>query len=151
MKRRRRQPAAAVEVPMGPMIDMVFLLLVFFMVSARPLKPEADIPIGLPGAAAQDEPLDVPDEHTILIRADGAILLNEAPAAEAGDTVLDGLHRSLFRLREAARLAGSELLVTLAPEDAARHQRLVDVLNTCARAGIQGVTFDDPGGEEGAP
>ena len=104
---------------MGPMIDMVFLLLVFFMVSARPLKPEADIPIGLPGAAAQDEPLDVPDEHTILIRADGAILLNEAPAAEAGDTALDGLHRSLFRLREAARLAGSEMLVTLAPEEAA--------------------------------
>ncbi len=151
MKRRRRQTAPAVEVPMGPMIDMVFLLLVFFMVSARPLKPEADIPIGLPGAAAQEEPLDVPDEHTLVIRADGSLHLNEEAVAEAADTVLDDLHRRLFRLQEAARLAGSELLVTLAPDDAARHQRLIDVLNACARAGIRGVTFDDPGGEAGDP
>ena len=40
---------------MGPMIDMVFLLLVFFMVSAKPITPESDIPIGLPGQVAQEE------------------------------------------------------------------------------------------------
>jgi biopolymer transport protein ExbD len=151
MKRRRRQPVSGVEMPMGPMIDMVFLLLVFFMVTARPLKPEADIAIGLPGAAEQDEPLELPDEQKIIIQAGGAILLNELPLAEAQDRVLENLFRALSRLHEAARSARSELLVTLAPDDAARHQRIVDVLNACARAGIRGVTFDNPGGEEAGP
>ena len=34
----RRKDTQAVEMQMGPMIDMVFLLLVFFMVSAKPIK-----------------------------------------------------------------------------------------------------------------
>ena len=42
MKRRKREQPS-VEMQMGPMIDMVFLLLVFFMVTAKPIKPEADI------------------------------------------------------------------------------------------------------------
>ncbi len=148
MIRRRRRHDTAVEMQMGPMIDMVFLLLVFFMVTAKPLKPEADIPLGLPGTAEQDEPLDLPDEQKIVIQSSGAILLNESPLADAGDRELDKLHRTLYRLGEAAKASQSELLVTLAPEDEAKHQRIVDVLNACARAGISGVTFDDPGGEE---
>ena len=57
-----------VEMQMGPMIDMVFLLLVFFMVTAKPVKDEADISIGLPGAVSQEETLDIPDEQRIVIQ-----------------------------------------------------------------------------------
>ena len=133
---------------MGPMIDMVFLLLVFFMVTAKPLKPEADINIGLPGTAEQDEPLELPDEQKVVIQNSGAILLNELPLADANDRQLEKLYHTLYRLSASAKAAKTEVLVTLAPEDEAVHQRIVDVLNVCARAGIQGVTFDDPGGEE---
>lgn len=132
------------EMQMGPMIDMVFLLLVFFMVTAKPLKPEADINIGLPGAASQSEPLELPDEQRIGIRSDGTVLLNEQTLAAPGDRTMDKLHRTLFRLKESAQLAQTELLVTLVPDDAATHQRIVDVLDVCAAAGITGVTFDDP-------
>ena len=69
--RRRKRDQPAVDMQMGPMIDMVFLLLVFFMVSAKPIKPEADVNLGLPGMAEQDEPVDLPDEQRILIRANG--------------------------------------------------------------------------------
>ena len=41
MKIRRREEDNA-EISMSPMIDMVFLLLVFFIVAAKPIKPEAD-------------------------------------------------------------------------------------------------------------
>ena len=37
---------------MGPMIDMVFLLLVFFMVTAKPIKQESHMSLGLPGTVA---------------------------------------------------------------------------------------------------
>lgn len=142
--RRRRREQSAVEMQMGPMIDMVFLLLVFFMVTAKPIKPESDINLGLPGMAEQDVPVELPDEQRITIQAGGAVQLNEMTLAEPGDRELTKLFETLARLSQSAKAAKTDLLVTLAPEDSVVHQRIVDVLNVCAKAGIQGVTFDNP-------
>ena len=147
MKRRKREQPA-VDMQMGPMIDMVFLLLVFFMVTAKPIKPEADVNLGLPGMAEQDEPVELPDEQRILIRANGEVALNEQTLAAAGDSTLEKFAETLARLVRSAEAAKSELLVTLSPEDEAKHQRLVDVLNACAIAGATNVTFDQPAEEE---
>jgi biopolymer transport protein ExbD len=146
--RRRKREQPAVEMQMGPMIDMVFLLLVFFMVTSKPIKPEADINLGLPGMAEQDEPVDLPDEQRILIRANGEVVLNEQTLGEAKDAKLEKFTETLTRLVKSAEAAKSELLVTLSPEDEAIHQRLVDVLNACAQAGATNVTFDQPAEEE---
>ncbi|MCB1086762.1 MAG: biopolymer transporter ExbD, partial [Verrucomicrobiae bacterium] len=54
----------------------------------------------------------------------------------------------LDRFKKAADAAQSKALVTVAPHDAVPHQRLVDVLNACAEAGITGVTL--AGGGEGS-
>ena len=130
-----------VEMQMGPMIDMVFLLLVFFMVSAKPITPESDIPIGLPGQVAQEEVVDIPDEARILIRQDGQVVLNEQALDAPNARQLPELVAVLKRFKESADNAKSDALVTLAPHDAVPHQRLVDVLNACAEAKITGVTL----------
>ena len=69
----RRRDQQLVEMQMGPMIDMVFLLLVFFMVTAKPIKQESDISLGLPGTVAAEEAVDLPDEQRIRIEDDGTI------------------------------------------------------------------------------
>ena len=138
-----------VEIQMGPMIDMVFLLLVFFMVTAKPIKPEADVGMSLPGTVSQEESVDIPDEQQIEITAEGTVVLNELKMAEAGDREMPQLLATLKRFKEAARANKSEALVTIAAADQSTHQRIVDVLNVCARAEITGVTFADTGsGEE---
>ena len=147
MKRRSRHQQTAVEMQMGPMIDMVFLLLVFFMVTAKPIKPEADVSMGLPGSVEQDAPVELPDEQRILIRANGEVLLNEQAIGQPTDPELEKLRETLTRLVLSAKNAQTELLITLAPEDAAVHQRIVDVLNACASAGATNVTFDQPATE----
>jgi biopolymer transport protein ExbD len=114
------------------------------MVTAKPIKPEADINLGLPGMAEQDAPVDLPDEQRIVIRASGEVLLNEQALAAAGDQEMEKFVETLRRLVLSAEAAKAELLVTLSPEDEARHQRLVDVLNACAQAGATNVTFDQP-------
>jgi biopolymer transport protein ExbD len=144
MIRRRPRKDAPVEMQMGPMIDMVFLLLVFFMVSARPIKQESDINLGLPGSVAQDEAVEIPDEQRIDIQSNGTVVLNEQPLADPSDTQLPRLVAHLERFKKSADAARSNALVTLAPDDAVPHQRIVDVLNACARANITGVTFSDP-------
>lgn len=144
--RVRRRPFDECEIPMGPMIDMVFLLLVFFMVTAKPIKQESDIGLTLPGTVAQEEALDLPDEQRIVIAADGSVILNELVLADPGDTGMPRLLATLARFREATEANQAEPLVTIAADDNTTHQRIVDVLNVCARAEITGVTFADDAG-----
>jgi biopolymer transport protein ExbD len=146
--RIRRRDHQLVEMQMGPMIDMVFLLLVFFMVSAKPVKQESDISLGLPGTVAQEEALDLPDEQRIRIEDDGSIMLNDSVLGAPADSQLGDLVATLKRFKESADANKSEALVTLDAADGTNHQRIVDVLNACARADITGVTFSDSAGEE---
>lgn len=147
MKLRRRD-MQVVEMQMGPMIDMVFLLLVFFMVTARPQKQESDINLGLPGTVSQEEALDIPDEQRITIRDDGQIVLNELPVDAPQSRELPALLATLKRFRETADANKTEPLITIDAANAATHQRIVDVLNICAKAKITGVTFADDAEEE---
>ncbi len=145
----RRRDLQTVEMQMGPMIDMVFLLLVFFMVTAKPIKQESDIDIGLPGTVDQDQSVDIPDEARITIQPTGQVILNDQPLDTPSSTQMPELLTTLLRFKESADANKSEALVTIAPDDASDHQRIVDVLNTCAKAQITGVTFaDDTGGDE---
>jgi len=144
----RRKDVQTVEMQMGPMIDMVFLLLVFFMVSAKPVKQESDINIGLPGTVAQEEALEIPDEQRIQIQPNGQILLNDQPMDASQSPELPALLSTLKRFKESADSNKTEALITIDADDAANHQRIVQVLNACAQAKITGVTFADAGEEE---
>ncbi len=145
--RRRQRRMDLVEMQMGPMIDMTFLLLVFFMVTAKPTQPESDIKMTLPGSISQEEAVDLPDEQRIKIEANGQIILNDMTIDDPTSSELPELVRILTRLKRAADLSKSKAMVTLDPNDAVLHQRIVDVLGACARAGINGVTFADQSNE----
>lgn len=133
---------------MGPMIDMVFLLLVFFMVSAKPVKQESDINIGLPGTVSQEEALDIPDEQRIQIQPNGQIVLNDQPMDSPANAEMPSLLTTLKRFKESADSNKTEALITIDADDAANHERIVQVLNVCARAEITGVTFADSQDED---
>ena len=51
------------------------------------------------------------------------------------------LEATLRRYREASQLAKTKAMITIAAEDDAVHERVIDVLNACAGAGIKNVTF----------
>ncbi len=144
----RRRDQQLVEMQMGPMIDMVFLLLVFFMVTAKPIKQESDISLGLPGTVSAEETVELPDEQRIRIEDDGSIVLNDSVLGAPADGDLAELVATLKRFKESADANKSEALVTLDAADGTNHQRIVDVLNACARADITGVTFSDSSEEE---
>ena len=52
----------------APLIDVVFLLLIYFMVSARLKRPEADISLALPGSVSSSVELNIPNDLTDRIR-----------------------------------------------------------------------------------
>lgn len=129
------------ELQIAPLIDVVFLLLIYFMVSASLKKSEADLTLALPGAVAQTQPLNIPDEQVIEVDADGTILLNGRAYTDPAKADLDDLEYTLERYRAASRLVNVPASITIAADDDSVHERVVDVLNACAGAGIKNISF----------
>ncbi len=136
------------EVDMTPMIDCVFLLLVFFMVSTTFNRQEADISFALPGTADQAESVDIPDEQIIQITENGNVFLNDLEYDAPADADMPELVKTLILFRQTAEANRVPAMITIAPEDNVKQQRVVDVLNACTAAKIANVTFAVGSGDE---
>ena len=137
----RRIEHPQIELQIAPMIDVCFLLLFFYILTSKPVKPEADMSMTLPGTVSQEESVDIPDEQRITIQTNGQIVLNDLSVDSPQSRDLPALLKTLTRFKESADANKSEALITIDAADGCDHQRIVDVLNVCARSGIQGVTF----------
>jgi len=124
-----------------PLIDCVFVLLIYFMVCCSLIRSEADLSLSLPGQVKQAEAMAMPDEQVIEVRADGLIILNDQQYASHSKADLAALEQTLIRYREASSLLDAQPLITIAADRESVHERVVDVLNACAGAGIKNVTF----------
>lgn len=141
MARLRKKPDDRVGIPLAPMIDCVFLLLIYFMVSATLEKQEADLSFELPGTVEQTSPLEMPEETFIEIRADGQVVVNDYAYDSPGASRLPELAAMLTRFRLASEANRSEASVTLDPAPEATQQAIVRVMDACAAAGIEQVNF----------
>ncbi len=129
------------ELQIAPLIDVVFLLLIYFMVSSTLKRTEADLTLALPGAISQSTEMEMPDEQIIEISADGTIMLNNKTYTAQDKSDLAGLEYTLLRYQQASILSKTKAMITIAAADDSAHERVVDVLNACAGAGIKNVTF----------
>ena len=125
----------------APMIDVVFVIMLFFMVMAGAVKVERELNSKLPGSAETSGPTDFVDEIIINIAEDGEVTLNDEPMDTAASREMVQLRNTLLRLKQASDVAKSPTLVTIVSEPEAKYSRTVDVLDTLAVAGIENVTF----------
>ncbi len=140
MKLKRMEDPKA-EIAMTPLIDCVFLLLVFFMVSANFKPTEADISFSLPGTAAQSDVVEMPDEQIIQITENGNVYLNDLEYDSVNDPEMPELVKTLTLFKQTADANKVPAMITIAPEDNVKQQRVVDVLNACTAAKVHNVTF----------
>lgn len=127
------------KVDITPMIDVVFLLLIYFMF--LPLQQEADIGIKLPSDSPPAEDLQLPSEHIIEVFPNGLVLLNGAPMDGFDDRDMSRLTSTLTRLKLSSDRAGIDTVVKIQADPDSPHQRAVDVLNACSKADIKKVSF----------
>jgi biopolymer transport protein ExbD len=130
-----------VGLQIAPLIDCVFLLLIYFMVSSSLKRSEADLGLSLPGQVKQSEAISMPDEQVIEVRADGVIVFNDQQFTDPSKGDLAELGQTLLRYREASLLVDAQPQITITADKNSVHGRVVDVLNACAGAGIRNVTF----------
>jgi len=123
----------------APMLDILFVLLLFFMVAASVQKREAMISTTLPGKGTSPGP-QVP--VLVTIDADGQVNINSA-ASDTPDSA--ALPQTVNRLK--AMIADNpKQPVFITPTPSTRQQRVVDVLNACTAAGVKNLAFGSSGG-----
>ncbi|MEZ6194668.1 MAG: biopolymer transporter ExbD [Planctomycetota bacterium] len=125
-------------VDMAPLVDVVFLLLIFFMVTATFQIDERDLSIAVPAAENGNPLRDLPETLVVGVRKDGSF--------SVGSTVLD---RESLRavLVKAKRKNERQRVIVRADRDTPfRHP--VDVLDLCTGIGIETsvATADAQGG-----
>jgi biopolymer transport protein ExbD len=124
---------AGVHMNMTPMIDVVFLLIIFFLVSSHLAQQESQYVLNLPLAISGSAP--VPSQQpsvTINVLADGSVIV-------AGRVVEPTELES--RLRHELARVGSELEVRIRTDRIVPYQTVEPVMLACARAGIWNVKF----------
>lgn len=134
----------------APMIDVVFVIMLFFMAMAGAVKKEMELKSQLPGVApaSAEAPQEMPDEITVGVEESGAVTLNEEELDPIGDKKLLNLTNTLKRLKQEADNRSAKVIVTIQAEEQAKYERVIDVLNALAVARIANVTFT-VGGDEG--
>ena len=140
MRRLKREQAKA-DFQIAPMIDCVFLLLIYFIMTSTLKKQEADVSFQLPSTLEQSEPLEIPDEQFIEIREDGNVVVNEYTYGNISDGKLIRLAGMLSRYKEASDANKSTAQVTILPSDQTPHSGVVKVMDACAKADIKSVNF----------
>lgn len=119
---RREQPKARIEII--PMIDVIFFLLVFFMVSTLSMTINRGLPVNLPTAANSQK--DLRENLNLTLTQDGTIFLNKEPITlqDLGPRV------------KTALAAEPELMVILNADGDVRHQAVVEAMDELRLAGV---------------
>jgi len=108
-----------------PMIDIVFLLIIFFMVGTQFTDPERKIPLEVPSVS---EPTlsSAPEKKVVIVYRDGQVELDHEPVTLEELTTRLAAARSQYR----------DLGVLVRGDGRGTHQSVVSVLAACKRAGI---------------
>lgn len=126
----------------APMVDVVFVIMLFFMVMAGAVKVEKELSTKLPGSAEGSPNAEFTDETIISISDEGEVSLNEEPFDSLESADLPQLRATLMRLKENADSAKQPAIVTIVSDAHAKYSRTIDVLNALAAAKITNVTFN---------
>lgn len=133
------RPKTQPEVNLTSLIDVVLLLLIFFMVSTSFVK-QSQISISLPQADSSAIVEEVPEQIDIMITETGTFLIN---GRELINSRVETIRNALQRVS-----AGNNTLpLTISADANAKHQEVVKAMDVAGRLGFTRIsiaTVNDP-------
>jgi biopolymer transport protein ExbD len=133
--RARTQP----EVNLTSLIDVVFLLLIFFMVSTSFVK-QSQIKINLPQADISVTVEEPAEQIDIMIMSTGTFLVN-------GRELINNRPETIRNALQKVSDGNSRLPLTISADANAKHQHVVTAMDVAGRLGFTQIsiaTVDDP-------
>ncbi len=127
--RNHKLPPA--ELQLAPMLDVVFQLLIFFLVAFEFQRSELDMKVQVPSAQEGADPK----------RARGEIIVN---VRENGEVVVENQTMTQQQLREKLTAIAKQhenQPIRLRGDAKCEYQTIVEVIDTCQKAGIWNISF----------
>jgi biopolymer transport protein ExbD len=122
--RIQRRSIKKARIEIIPMIDTIFFLLVFFMISTLSMSQFKGMPVNLPKATAgQQAPAE---SAAITIDKDGRLFLNQQAIDQA--SLGDALRQELTK--------NAEMLVVINADDGVQHGQVVEVMDIARGANV---------------
>ena len=118
----------------APMIDIVFLLLVFFIATTALRQWEREIQIGLPTAEHSTGIAKQPNDIIINVTREGRIIVFKR------EWELEKL-RSRLSLYARARAGQAPPAVIIRADGETQHQNVVNVIEACVSANLRNISF----------
>ena len=133
------RPRIQPEVNLTSLIDVVLLLLIFFMVSTSFVK-QSQIAIRLPEAESTAIVEEVPQQIDIMITESGTYLVN-------GRELINNRAETIRNALQKTSGNNSNLPLTISADANARHQDVVTAMDVAGRLGFKQIsiaTVNDP-------
>ena len=131
MKFRDTSSQQGAELELAPMIDVVFLLLIFFIVTWQFARFERDMDISVPAAEEAEQQDRQQGEIIVNVREDGGIILNGNEVSE---------EELLAKLNAISEAYPDQAVILRGASDAS-FQGIINVLDQIKKAGIWNVAF----------
>ena len=130
MNLRSRATPVHPGIQLAPLVDVLLLLLIFFLMTWNAARNENELDVKVPKAPAKEKPAPIGD-IVVNVKTDGNVVVNRRTlsAAELGE-----LLKSMVQLN-------SEQAVVIRGDEAGAYKNIIDVLNVCTNAGITNVAF----------
>jgi biopolymer transport protein ExbD len=150
MARHKHHPSVETEnaaLDISSLIDVTFLLLIYFLVTSAIQVRETDLGIRLGTSRPQREQSPI-DPLFIRIQSGGLVTVGDGPGLQVMDSDPEArdlplLNQCLDLYAAAARSSAQVPLVQLWVDGGVRQQRVMDVINTLAKREIGSITFTD--------
>jgi biopolymer transport protein ExbD len=123
MRLQRKGNLKKARIEIIPMIDTIFFLLVFFMISTLSMARFTGVQVNLPKAATGSQP---PTETAVIsLTKEGQLFFNKSAISE------ESLRQSL----SAELVKNPELLVVINADDGVQHGKVVEILDEARQTG----------------
>ena len=118
-------------IQLAPMIDVVFLLLIFFIVLWNYARFETEIDISVPAASAGENPERTIGEIVVNVKKEGGIIIE----------VIERTELETLEMFKSIVAAYPDQALILRGDKEASFDHIVKVLNLCKEANIWNISF----------
>jgi len=118
-------------IQLAPLVDVLLLLLIFFLMTWNAARNENELDVKVPKASAAKEKMAPIGDVIVNVKADGNVVVNRRNLTA---TELTDLLKGLVQLN-------SNQAVVIRGDEAGAYKNIVNVLNICSESGVTNVAF----------
>ena len=118
-------------IQLAPLVDVLLLLLIFFLMTWNAARNEHELDVKVPKASAAKEKTAPIGDVIVNVKADGNVVVNRRTLSSA----------ELMELLKGLVQLNADQAVVIRGDEAGAYKNVVGVLNICSEAGITNVAF----------